>query len=86
MPEICRFFGIVLRMYYDDHGPPHLHVEYQGHKALVDFEGNVLRGGVESRTAIRLVRQWIDLHVSELEEDWTLARGGREVNKIAPLD
>ena len=73
-------------MYYDDHDPPHLHVEYQGNKAMVDFEGNVFRGGIGSRTALRLVRQWIDLHLGELEEDWALARAGRGVNKIAPLD
>jgi hypothetical protein len=86
MPEISRFFGIVIRMYYDDHGPPHLHVEYAGNKALVDFDGNVLRGGIGSRTALRLVRQWIDLHVAELEQDWELAGSGREMKKIAPLD
>jgi hypothetical protein len=73
-------------MYYDDHDPPHLHVEYQGNKAMVDFEGNVFRGGIGSRTALRLVRQWIDLHLGELEEDWALARAGRGVKKIAPLD
>ena len=86
MPEICRFFGIIIRMYYDDHEPPHLHVEYQGSKALVDFDGNVIRGGIGSRTALRLIRQWIDLHLGELEEDWALARGGQGINKIAPLD
>ena len=57
MPEICRFFGIIIRMYYDDHEPPHVHAEYQGAKALVDFDGNVLRGGLGARTATRLVRQ-----------------------------
>jgi len=86
MPEISRFFGIIIRMYYDDHGPPHVHVEYEGNKALVDFGGNVLRGAIGSRTALRLVREWIDLHVSELGEDWALARSGREIHKIAPLD
>jgi hypothetical protein len=59
---------------------------YQGNKAVVDFEGNVLRGGLGSRTAMRLLRQWIDLHVAELEDDWRLARAGQEVNKVAPLD
>jgi hypothetical protein len=86
MPEISRFFGVIVRMYYDDHDPPHLHVEYQGNKATVDFNGNILRGGIGSRTALRLVRQWIDLHTVELEEDWTLAKAGRSVNKIAPLE
>jgi len=41
MPEISRFFGLVVHMYYDDHEPPHVHVEYQGHKVKLDFQGNV---------------------------------------------
>ena len=86
MPEISRFFGIIIRMYYDDHGPPHVHAEHQGNKILLDFRGNVLRGDLRSRTALRLTREWIDLHVAELEEDWERARAGRELHRIAPLD
>ncbi|BBE11040.1 hypothetical protein HH1059_11130 [Halorhodospira halochloris] len=61
MPEISRFFGIVIRMYFEDHNPPHVHVEYQGDRAIFDFEGNILKGGLSSRTAVKLVREWIDL-------------------------
>lgn len=86
MPEVCRFFGIIIRLYFNDHEPPHLHAEYQGNRALLDFDGNVLRGQLGSRTALRLVRQWIDLHVAELLDDWKLARAGEEINRIAPLD
>ena len=86
MPEISRFFGIIIRMYYDDHAPPHLHAEYQGRKALLDFHGNVVRGSLASRAALRLVREWIDVHPAELQEDWELARARRELNRIAPLD
>jgi len=86
MPEIARFFGIVIRMYYDDHNPPHLHAEYQGNRALMDFRGNILHGGLRSRTALRLVREWIDLHAAELQQDWSLARAGEQLNKIEPLD
>ena len=85
MPEISRFFGIIIRMHYDDHNPPHLHAEYQGSKAAVDFDGNVLRGHLESRAALRLVREWVDLHATALEEDWELARAGQELRKIEPL-
>ena len=85
MPEISRFFGIIIRMYYNDHAPPHVHVEYQGEKLLLDFWGNILRGSITSKTAIRLAREWIDLHESELEEDWNLARGGRDLRPIEPL-
>ena len=86
LPEICRFFGIVVRMFYDDHNPPHIHVEYQGNKAVFDLRGNVSRGDLKSRTAVRLVREWIDLRTNDLEEDWALAQEGKELNKILPLD
>jgi len=85
VPEIARFFGIIIRMYYEDHNPPHLHAEHQGAKCLFDFRGNVLRGSLTSRTAVRLVREWIDLHTLELQENWRLARSGQEINRIDPL-
>lgn len=85
MPELSRFFGIVVRMYYDNHNPLNAHVQYQDDRALLDFQGNVLRGELKSRTALPLAREWIDLHVSELEQDWELVRAGRELNKIEPL-
>lgn len=81
MPEISRFFGIVVRMFYDDHEPPHLHVEYQGNKAKIDFGGNALQGDLGSRTALRLAREWIDLHAAELMKDWDLAGAGRPHEK-----
>ena len=86
MPEVARFFGIIVRLYYDEHNPPHLHAEYGGNKVLLDFRGNILRGSFGSRTALRLLREWVDLHVGELEEDWELARLGREIKGIPPLD
>ena len=86
MLEICRFFGIVIRMHFHEHNPPHIHAEYQGHKAVFDLGGNVTRGNLGSRTATKLVREWIDLHVDELREDWELAQAGKGIKKIAPLD
>ena len=86
MPVVSSFFGINIRMYYNDHNPPHIHVEYEKSKAVVDFQGNVLKGALDSRTALKLVREWIDLHSAELMDDWTAARDGREIKKIDPLD
>jgi len=86
MPEISRFFGIVIQMFYNDHAPPHCHAEHQGDKALFDFQGNILRGNLRSRTARRLVREWIDLHAHELTADWELARAGEELRTIDPLE
>jgi len=53
---------------------------------MFDFNGNILNGSLRSRTATRLVREWIDLHNEELEADWQLARQGMSVNTIAPLE
>lgn len=86
MPIISRFFGIIIRMYYNEHNPPHFHAEYQGQDALFDFNGNILKGSLYSRTATKLVREWIDLHVDELEKDWQLAQEGKDITKIEPLN
>jgi hypothetical protein len=72
-------------MFYNEHNPPHVHVEFQGKKALLDFRGNILRGDLPSRTALKLVREWIDLRHEELLRDWELARQGKVINKIEPL-
>lgn len=86
MPEISRFFGLVVHMFYDDHEPPHVRVEYQGHKAKLDFQGNVQAGDLKSKAALRLVREWIDLNSERLDTDWKLAREGKPLEKIPPLD
>ncbi|VEN73784.1 conserved hypothetical protein [Candidatus Desulfarcum epimagneticum] len=85
MPEISRFFGIIIRMFHDEHSPPHFHAEYSGKKAMFDFQGNIVNGDLSSRTATKLVREWIDLHVYELEDNWKLARESRALKKIDPL-
>ena len=86
MPEISRFFGIVIRMFYEDHNPPHLHAEFQGKKAVFDFQGNILRGDLASKTAVKLVREWIDLHVADLEDNWQSAITGKAIKQIEPLN
>ena len=86
MPEVSRFFGIIIRMFYDEHNPPHFHAEYQGAKAVFDFDGNLIQGDLGSKTARKLIRDWIDLHRDELIEDWERARRDEDIDKIAPLD
>jgi len=51
MPIVSRFFGIIIRMFYDEHNPPHFHAEYQKNKAVFDLDGNVIKGTLKSRTA-----------------------------------
>jgi hypothetical protein len=86
LPIISQFFGLIIRMYYDEHNPPHIHVEYQESKAIFDFSGNILRGNLNSKTAARLVREWVDMHLAELEIDWDLAKSGETIKPIKPLD
>jgi hypothetical protein len=63
----------------------HHHAEYSGAKAVFDFQGNIIKGNLGSRTATKLVREWIDIHLLELEENWRLARNSQEIKKIEPL-
>ena len=73
-------------MFYDEHNPPHFHAEFQAKKAVFDFLGNILVGDLGSKTAVKLVREWVDLRVTELENNWELAMAGKEIKKINPLD
>jgi hypothetical protein len=72
-------------MFFDEHNPPHFHAEYKSEKATFDFRGNILVGNISSRTAVKLIREWIDLHQSELEQNWQDMRQGRGFSKIDPL-
>lgn len=86
MPAISLFFGIVIRMFYREHEPPHFHAEYQGQRATFGFDGIMIVGRIDSRTAKRLIRQWANLHRDELEANWTNMKLGRSLDRIAPLE
>ncbi len=86
MPEISRFFGIIITMYYNEHPPPHFHVRYGRQKALVAIDSlTVLRGRLSPR-ALGLVVEWAVSHQAELKENWRLARQEEPLNKVAPLE
>ena len=86
MPEISRFFGIVIAMYYTDHALPHFHARYSGRRISMAIEnGRILSGEFPNRAA-ELVREWLDLHRDELLADWDLARERKPLKKIAPLE
>ena len=86
MPTISAFFGILIRMYYKEHGVPHFHSEYQGQQATFTFDGTLLAGDLGSRTAARLVREWAQAHTEELEANWDRARRAVPLERIAPLE
>ena len=85
MPEICRFYGIIIRMYFQDHNPPHFHAEYQGVKAEYEIKTlDVLAGSLPPR-AHALVLEWASKHKPELMDNWQRALTPAGLQKIEPL-
>lgn len=85
MPEISRFFGIVIYMNWREHPPVHFHAVYGEHEALITLDGAVYAGDLPSR-ALSLVREWLALHRPELETDWQLAQQKKPLQAIEPLE
>jgi hypothetical protein len=85
MPEISRFFGIVIQMYYDEHAPPHFHALYSGDEAQITIDPIQLWRGELPPRALSLVIEWAALHQRELIDDWNLARQDQKPHKIQPL-
>jgi hypothetical protein len=86
MPEISRFYGIIIRMYAGDHPPPHFHAVYGEYEAFVEIaSGRVLYGHLPA-TALRLVQMWAAEHENELRQDWASAERSEPLAKIAPLE
>ncbi len=86
MPTVSRFFGITLRMYYDDHPPPHFHAYYGEFAAKITIESLELPEGQLPRRALALVLEWAAEHRDELRESWQLADQHEPLNAIAPLE
>jgi uncharacterized protein DUF4160 len=85
MPRVSAFYGIVIAMYFRDHSPPHFHATYGEFTAKIEIAtGEVFEGDLPPR-AKRLIREWTNLHRSELDENWTLARARRPLASIDPL-
>lgn len=85
MPEISRFYGIVIQIYYGDHLPPHFHVSYSGHSAKCDIETFALIDGSLPARARGLVIEWATLHQDELREAFRRAAAMEQPEKIDPL-
>ena len=85
MPEISRFLGIIIYMYYDEHNPPHFHAKYGNYEIVVEITSGVVKGQFPKR-ALRAVLEWLDLHKEELLQDWKLALQDQPLNKIEPLE
>ncbi|MGH9360599.1 MAG: DUF4160 domain-containing protein [Thermoanaerobaculia bacterium] len=85
MPELSRFLGIVIGMFYSEHGVAHFHAVYGEHEISVEIETGTVHGTFPSR-AQRLVLEWAQLHRQELLENWQLAKQGQPLARIAPLE
>jgi len=84
MPEISRFYGIIIYMFFNDHNPPHFHVVYGEFKAVINIDDEIVEGFMPKR-ALKLVFEWMDLHKKELINNWQLAQNGELPKKIEPL-
>ena len=85
MPEISRFLGIVIAMYYRNHAPPHFHAIYGDFEVTIEISSDHVNGDFPRR-ALAHVLEWSSLHRQELLETWTLARASRPLPKIEPLE
>ena len=86
MPTISTFFGILIRMYFNDHPPPHFHAQYGEYEVVIAIESQLVLEGSFPRRALGLVIEWAELHQPELLADWELCRARRRPQKIAPLE
>ena len=86
MPKISRFYGIVIRMYHDEHPPPHFHVYYQSNEATVHIDTLELGRGRLPRRALALVAEWALAHREELRRNWQRVEQGMELLPIEPLE
>ena len=84
MPEISRFYGIIITMYFPDHNPPHFHVKYNEFHATIDIGTGKKTGNLPDRAA-KLVNEWLELHKSDLMDNWRKMEKGEPMLTIKPL-
>ena len=86
MPEISRFLGIIISMYYNDHAPAHFHVRYGAYKATINIDKlSILAGNLPPRV-LGLVMEWGMMHRKELKKNWLLAENNDKLNKVEGLE
>jgi uncharacterized protein DUF4160 len=86
LPEISRFFGIVIQMHWTDHNPPHFHARYGNDRCAIELITLKVLSGYLPRRAMALTLEWASMHREALMEDWQLCTNGRSPNPIPPLD
>jgi len=86
MPEISRFYGIIIRMFYNDHNPPHFHIIYQEFEAVMSIVTLEVLDGEIPKRAMSLTLEWANQNRDQLLLNWERARNQEELNKIKPLE
>lgn len=86
MPVVSRFFGILIRMFYNEHAPPHFHAEYGEFRATINIRTLSLDEGRLPRRALELVLDWAELHQDELLQNWDRCQHHQQPAHIAPLE
>ncbi len=86
MPTISQFYGITIRMYFDDHPPPHFHAYYGNDAAKIEIDTLQISEGKLRRRPLGLVLEWAVEHRDELRENWQRADAHLPLNDIAPLE
>ncbi|MEI6639544.1 MAG: DUF4160 domain-containing protein [Chlorobium sp.] len=85
MPEVSRFYGIIVAVFFSEHNPPHFHARYGNNKIAIEINSlKILEGNFPPR-ALGLVMEWASLHRTELISNWNLARDNQQLQKIEPL-
>ena len=85
MPEISRFLGIIIKMKWDEHNPPHFHAEYGGKEVVVNISDLSIRSGRLPPRVVGLILEWAALHRGALQSNWERAQSGNPIKKIKPL-
>jgi hypothetical protein len=86
MPTISKFYGVTIRMYWDEHAPPHFHATHGEDEAVIRIENPAVIRGELPRRALGLILEWAALHREELMENWYLCAKGHAPRKIRPLE
>ncbi|MEI6703709.1 MAG: DUF4160 domain-containing protein [Deltaproteobacteria bacterium] len=85
MPEISRFYGIIIAMFHDEHNPPHFHARYGSEKISIRINDLSILSGAFPPRALGIVMEWASLHQSELMQNWELATHYKPLEPINPL-
>ena len=81
MPEICRFYGIIIKIFFSDHPPPHFHAVYGEYNGLFNIETLELIEGDLPKRAVKMIIEWATIYKKELMEMWK----NQELRKLPPL-